>query len=128
MEASAGPHKLRVSNAGSGTFWAAYELRSYRHREGPNLDIQTEGYLLLWARNPQSISLCAKEGRELERQSGGRLTLKGVWEGRYSVTWRDTVTNEVVLRGEAETNGGRLVVDVPAITRSAAARINRAGP
>jgi hypothetical protein len=125
----AGPHKIRVSNAGSGTFWTAYELGNYRRREGPDLDIQgiqTDDYVLLWARNPQFIWLCAKEGRKPEPQPEGRLALKGVRDGRYSVTWRDTVTNEVLLEREVKAEGGRLVVDTPAITRSAAARVVQA--
>lgn len=32
----AGAHRIRVSNTGSGTFWAAYELGNYRLREGPD--------------------------------------------------------------------------------------------
>ena len=46
-------------------------------------------------------------------------------DGRYSVTWRDTTTNDVVLETDANADNGRLRVDTPAITRSAAARIVR---
>jgi len=127
----AGVHRIRISNAGSGTFWTAYELGNYRLRQGPDLEIQglqTDDYILLWARNPQFIWLCAREGRKPERQPGGRLTLKDVRSGRYSVTWRDTITNDVVLEADANAQNGRLSVDTPAITRSAAARIVRIVP
>ncbi len=93
MPIEAGDHRIRVGNAGSGTFWAAYELGNYRLREGPDLQIQglqTDDYLLLWARNPQFIWLCAREGRKAQPQPPGRLTLKGARDGRYSVTWRYT--------------------------------------
>jgi len=46
----AGVHRIRVSNAGSGTFWTAYELGNYGLREGPDLEIQglqTDDYILL---------------------------------------------------------------------------------
>ena len=124
----AGAHRIRVSNTGSGTFWAAYGLGHYRLREGPDLDIQglqTDDYILLWARNPQFIWLCAREGRNPEPRPQGRLTLKNVRDGRYSATWRDTITNDVVLEADANAENGRLTVDTPAVTRSAAARIVR---
>ena len=127
----AGTHRIRVGNAGSGTFWAAYELGNYRLREGPDLEIQglqTDDYILLWARNPQFIWLCAREGRKPEPQPQGRLTLKNVRDGRYSVTWRDTVTNDVVLETDANADNGRLMVGTPAVVRSAAARIVRTAP
>jgi hypothetical protein len=126
---AAGAHRLRVSNAGSGTLWAAYELENYRLRVGPDLDLQglqTEDYVLLWARNPQFIWLCAREGRKPEPQPEGQLTLKNVHDGRYSFTWRDTTTNEVLLDGEATAADGLLRLDTPAVTRSAAARLERA--
>ncbi len=123
---AAGSHRIRIGNAGSGAFWTAYELAHYRLRKGPDLEIQglqTHDYILLWARNPQFIWLCAREGREPEPQPEGRLTLKNVREGRYSVTWRDTITNDVVLEGQASAEKGRLTLDTPPVVRSAAARI-----
>jgi len=72
--------------------------------------------------NASFIWLCAREGRT---QPEGRLTLKNVRDGRYSVTWRDTITNDVLFESDAITENGRLTVDTPAVTRSAAARIVR---
>ena len=87
--------------------------------------LQTDDDILLWARNPQLIWLCAGKGRKPEPQPEGRLTLKNVRDGRYSVTWRDTITNDVVLESDANTENGRLTVDTPVVTRSTAARIVR---
>ena len=84
--------------------------------------LQTDDYILLWARNPQFIWLCAREGRT---QPEGRLTLKNFRDGRYSVTWRDPITNDVVLESDVNAENGRLMVDTPAVTHSAAARIVR---
>jgi len=53
------------------------------------------------------------------------LTLKNVRDGRYSVTWRDAITNGVVLQTKANVENGRLTLDTPAVTHSAAARIVR---
>ncbi|NLX99188.1 MAG: DUF5060 domain-containing protein [Rhodopirellula sp.] len=124
----AGAHRIRVGNAGSGTFWTAYELGNYRLRQGPDLEVQglqTDDYLLLWARNPQFIWLCAREGRNPEPQPQGKLTLAGVADGRYSVVWRDTITGDVVLETATTAENGRFIVDTPAVHRSAAARIVR---
>ncbi len=63
-----------------------------------------------------------------EPQSQGRLTLKNVSDGRYSVTWRDTITNDIVLECDANAANGRLTIDTPAVIRSAAARIVRTSP
>ena len=112
----------------SGMLWTAYELANYRLRRGPDLEIQgmqADDYVLLWARDPQFIWLCMKEGRELTPQTEGRLTLKNVPDGRYDVEWRETTTNDVLLEAKAEAREGRIQLDTPAITRSAAARLDR---
>ena len=36
---AAGEHTMTVKNAGTGTMWSGYELRNFRHREGPDLDV-----------------------------------------------------------------------------------------
>ena len=126
----AGVHRISIKNAGSGAFWIAYELDNYRFCEGPDLEIQglqTDDYILLWARNPQFIWLCAREGRRPQPQPAGRLTLKDVTDGRYSVIWRDTVTGKIIGQDTASARNGQLTLKVPAITNSAAARVARTG-
>ena len=87
------------------------------------LGLQTDDYLLLWARNPQYIWIYDREGRKPNRQEPGRLTLAAVSDGRYSVLWRETTTGEVLSQEEVTAAGGRLVLRSPAITRSAVARL-----
>jgi hypothetical protein len=102
------------------------ELANYLRREGPDLEVlglQTDDYLILWARNPQYVWLYDREGRKPTRQEPGALTLSGVTDGKYSVQWRETTTGESLGEAEATASGGRLVLRTPAITRSAAAKL-----
>jgi hypothetical protein len=125
----AGEHTLTVRNGGSGAFWTGYELRKFRRREGPDLDvvgIQCEDHILLWLRNPQFIWIYAREGRHPEAREAGVLTLSDVNDGRYSVTWWETTTGEVLAEGHVEANNGKIEIPTPAITRSAAAKMVKA--
>jgi hypothetical protein len=74
---------------------------------------RTDDYILLWARNPQFVWLLAREGRKPETRPDGRLTLKNVRNGRYSVRWRETITNDVVLETDVNADNGRLTVGTP---------------
>ena len=127
----AGEHTIVTSNAGTGMLWTGYELCNYRRREGPHLDvagIYTDDHLLLWLRNPEFIWVYAREGRRPKERDGGLLALKGVSDGAYSVTWRETTTGEVLARTTVETRGGKLTLVTPKVTRSAVAKlVKRAG-
>jgi len=128
---AAGQRTIEVTNAGGGTLLTAYELRNYLRREGPDLDvlgIETEDYVLLWVRNPQFIWIYDREGRQLEEQPEGLLTLSNAPPGAFSVTWWETTTGEVLARQVARSTAGRLTVPVPKITRSAAAKLVRLSP
>jgi hypothetical protein len=124
----AGQRTVEVANAGEGSLWTAYELRDYLRREGPDLDvmgIQTQDYILLWARNPQFIWIYDREGRKLSEQPEGLLTLSNAPQGTFSVTWWETTTGDVLRRQTTRTTGGRMTLSVPKITRSAAAKLVR---
>ena len=126
----AAKHEVTVMNAGTGSFWTAYELRDFRRREGPDLDVAgicCDYYILLWLRNPQSIWIYAREGRELAEREEGLLTLEGVRDGTYSVRWLETTTNSVLAQTSAAAERGRLTLETPRITRSAVAKLVR-GP
>ncbi len=128
---TAGRHQIEVSNAGTGGLWTAYELQNYRHREGPDLDamgMETDDTILLWVRNPQFIWIYDRESRTLEEQDEGLLTLRDVSEGEYSVVWRETTTGEVLARHVAATDGDRLTLATPRITRSAVAKLVKLSP
>ncbi|MEW6354821.1 MAG: DUF5060 domain-containing protein [Planctomycetota bacterium] len=127
----AGHHEIEVLNTGTGQILTAYELTKFIRREGPDLDvmgIQTDDILLIWTRNPQFIWIYDKEGRKLEEQEAGILTLKDVPDGQYSVTWCETTTGEVLARQAAKSNGGRLTLATPPITRSAVAKLWKTMP
>ncbi|MDH7568307.1 MAG: DUF5060 domain-containing protein [Armatimonadota bacterium] len=125
LPVSAGKHEVEVRNAGTGAFHTAYELRRYVRRTGPDLEVMglhCEDYLLLWARNPQFIWIFDREGRALEEQGEGLLTLSGVADGNYAVTWWETTTGEALARQTARAAGGKISLRTPPITRSAAAK------
>lgn len=126
VPAKAGRHEIQVANAGTGVIYTAYELANYLRREGPDIEVlglQTDDYLVLWARNPQFVWLYDREGRKPDRQESGLLTLAGISNGRYSVEWRETVTGERLAQGEVTATDGRLVLRTPAITRSAVVKL-----
>jgi hypothetical protein len=125
---AAGQREVQISNAGGGSLLTAYELQNYFRREGPDLDVygmQAEDYVLLWVRNPQFNWIYDREGRKLEEQPEGLLTLSDAPPGAFSVTWWETTTGEVLARRVERTAGGRLTLVAPKITRSAAAKLVR---
>jgi hypothetical protein len=106
-------------------------LQNYLHREGPDLEVmgtQADDHILLWARNPQFIWIYDREGRELEEQDEGLLTLSDVPDGEYSVVWWETTTGEVLARRVATAEANSLTLLTPRITRSAAAKLTKLGP
>jgi len=126
VDVVAGRHDIEVSNVGTGGLWTGYELQNYLYREGPDLEVigmQTDDYILLWARNPQFIWIYDREDRQLEEQDEGLLTLNDVSDGKYSVVWRETTTGEVLARRIAATDGDHLTLLTPRITRSAVAKL-----
>ena len=132
---TSGRHNIEISNVGTGerwkgSLWTGYELQNYVYREGPDLEVigmQTDDYILLWARNPQFIWIYDREGRELEEQDEGILTLSGVSDGKYSVVWRETTTGEVLARRVVAADGC-LTLLTPRITRSAVAKLAKLNP
>jgi hypothetical protein len=125
---AAGEHRVEISNTGGGSLLTAYELSNYLKREGPDLDVygmQTEDYVLLWVRNPQFNWMYDREGRQLEEQPEGFLTLSRAPAGAFSVAWWETTTGDVLARQVARSEGGRLTLATPKITRSAAAKLVR---
>lgn len=124
----AGSHRLTVANSGAGVLITAYELQRFRRREGPDLDIAgrfCEDVILLWLRHPQFIWLCQREGRQPAPQAEGLLTLAGVADGAYAVTWLETTTGETLGTGTVQARAGRLALPTPAIARSAVAKLVR---
>lgn len=125
---SAGVHRIAISNSGSGALWTAFELQRFRRRDGPDLDVagqSCDDTLLLWLRNPQFIWLCRREGRQPTAQPRGMLTLGGIADGSYAVTWIETTTGETLATGAAESRAGRMTLPTPPVTRSAAAKLVR---
>lgn len=124
----AGRHEVTLTNTGTGSVWTAYELQGFRRREGPDLDVAgmwCNDHILLWLRNPQFIWIYAREGRALVEQEEGLLTLEGVRDGTYTVSWRETTTNSVLAEGRVHAEAGRLTLGTPRITRSAVAKLVR---
>jgi hypothetical protein len=129
---AAGARQITVANAGSGALWTAYEMRNYRRREGPDLDVEgmlCDTHILLWLRNPQFIWLCQREGRTLTAQPEGLLTLSGIAAGVYAITWIETTTGEH-LDGTSTVSAvdGHLTLPTPPVTRSAVAKLVRNPP
>ncbi|MGQ9635190.1 MAG: DUF5060 domain-containing protein [Bryobacteraceae bacterium] len=127
----AGDRSIRVSNIGAGRFWTGYEVRHYRLREGPALNvigIQTDDHILLWLRNPEFIWIFDREGRKLEEQPEGSLVLHNAPPGEFVATWWETTTGELLGRQTAKTVKETLVLSTPRITRSAVAKLVRITP
>jgi hypothetical protein len=124
----AGDRRIEVSNAGAGRFWTGYEIRNYRLREGPALNVvgmQTDDYILLWARNPDFIWICDREGRELQEQPEGLLVLRNAPAGEFVVMWLETTDGRLLSVQTARSNNGYLTLLTPRIRRSAVAKLFR---
>ena len=126
-----GRHTLTVRNAGKGTLWTGFELTRFRRREGPDLDVygmQCSDIILLWLRNPQFIWIYRREGRKVRPQPEGILTLSGVPDGTYRVSWVDTVADRDLGMTDVTASDGTLTLRTPRITHSAAGKIRRMTP
>lgn len=125
---AAGPRRIGVANGGTGALWTAFELRRFRRREGPDLDVAGQccaDHILLWLRHPEFIWLCQREGRRPAPQPEGVLTLEGVADGSYAVTWVETTTGATLATGSADAIDGRMDLPTPKVDRSAAAKLVR---
>jgi hypothetical protein len=130
-----GHHDFEISNIGGSALWTGYELQNYIYRKGPDLDVigmQTDDYILLWARNPRFIWIFEREKQEAGKiinelednlQDEGILTLSGISDGEYSITWWETTTGKVLSRRVENAKDNILTILTPKITRSAAAKI-----
>jgi ribonuclease HI len=64
---------------------------------------------------------------EPERVTGAKVTLTGVADGAWSITWWDTLSGKQMASGQATASGSKLVLEPPAFQADIAARLNRIG-
>ncbi len=120
-----GQHAITIENTGGSGFAAAYELRGFVYREGPDLEVrgqQTHDIILLWLKNPKFTWLQVRMGIEPQEQPAGKLVLANVPDGIWVGEWLDTVENKWIKRSVAESRNGILNIETPPIRRSIAVR------
>jgi hypothetical protein len=62
---------------------------------------------------------------EPERVTGAKVTLTGVADGAWSITWWDTLSGKQVAAGQATASGSKIVLEPPAFQADIAARLSR---
>jgi len=128
VEIAGGDHTIRVANAGGGSITTAFELTNYVRRNGPNLEVrgmQTEDYILLWLKHPEFNWMYRRMGIHTDEQPAGRLTLRGVPDGKWSAQWMDTVEALPVGQETVLSKNGVLVLKTPPTAKSVAVRLQR---
>ena len=121
-----GPHTITIENTGGGYLAAAYELRGFVRRDGPDLEVrglQTRDIILLWLKNPKLTWLNGRMGIEPQEQPSGKLVLANVPDGVWVAEWLDTIENRWLQRSVEQAVNGKLSIETPPISRSVAARL-----
>ena len=125
----AGSHTIRVANTGGGSMTTAFELTNYVRRTGPNLEVrglQTDDYLLLWLKHPEFNWMYQRMGMQPEEQPAGRLTLRGVPDGKWNAQWTDTVEARLVGQETVISKDGNMVLKTPPTAKSVVVRLQLA--
>jgi len=131
IDVPAGAHTIRVANTGGGTIATAFELTNYVRRNGPNLEvrgIQTDDYILLWLKHPEFNWMYRRMGMTSEEQPTGRLTLRNIPDGTWSVTWIDTVEACPIRQDKVASKDGSLLLSTPPTAKSVVGRLLRQTP
>lgn len=126
IDVPAGFHTIRVGNTGGGTVATAFELTNYVRRDGPNLEVrglQTDDYILLWLKHPEFNWMYRRMGLASDEQPAGRLILRRVSDGAWSVLWLDTVEARPIRRRTVISKNGTLALQTPPTAKSVAARL-----
>jgi hypothetical protein len=114
-----------------GTITTAFELTNYVRRNGPNLEVrgmQADDYILLWLKHPEFNWMYRRMGMTTDRQPAGRLTLKHVSNGEWSVNWIDTIQARTIRQDRVTAENGILVLPTPPTAKSVVARLQRQTP
>lgn len=125
---SSGMHRIRVANAGGGSFVTAFELRSYIDRKGGHLEVrglQCDDYILLWLKNQKFTLLHELMDENLTPQPAGTLELQDVSNGRWVAEWMNTVDGRAIKTELVESADHRLVLSTPMVEKSVAVRLQR---
>ncbi len=129
VEIPAGSHTIRVANTGGGSITTAFELTNYVRRNGPNLEVrglQTDDYVLLWLKHPEFNWMYRRMGQQTEEQPAGRLTLRGVPDGKWDAQWTDTIEARPVGQETVPSRDGILVLRTPPTAKSVVVRLHAA--
>jgi hypothetical protein len=127
VEIPAGNHTIRVANTGGGSILTAFELTNYVRRTGPNLEVrglQTDDYLLVWVKHPEFNWMYRRMGLQTEEQPAGRLTLRGVPDGKWDAQWTDTVEARPVGQETLTSKDGILALRTPPTAKSVVVRLH----
>ncbi|HAM11395.1 MAG: hypothetical protein A2X04_12245 [Bacteroidetes bacterium GWF2_41_9] len=121
-----GSHTIIVENAGGGSFQTAFELRNYKLKEGPDLEVrglQSDDYILLWIKNQKYTLLHELAGIGFSQQPEGVLELKNVADGSWMAEWVNTIDARVLKTELVQSKGGRMILNTPAVNESIAVRL-----
>jgi hypothetical protein len=123
-----GSHTIQVANTGGGSFVAAYGLKNYLLKNGPDIEVrglQADDYILLWLKNPKYTVLHELMKIKFDQQPAGRLELKDVPDGSWTAEWVNTINAKPVRTELVRSTKNRLVLITPEIGESVAVRLHR---
>lgn len=129
-----GKHTVRVVNDGRDWLFVAYTLTDYRRRNDPGIQVYglvaekaTAGQpaALVWVKNERYNWYFHNQGEELRPVPPSRFTLAGLPDGQYEVQWWDTYQGKVTRREQAQSQGGRLVLQPGELLKDVACKVVR---
>lgn len=123
-----GSHLIVIENAGGGSFQTAFELRYYKLKEGPNLEVrglQADDYILLWIKNQKYTLLHELATIGFTHQPEGVLELKNIADGSWMAEWVNTIDASTLKIELVESKGNKLVLNTPEVNESIAVKLER---
>lgn len=123
-----GPHTIKISNTGGGSFVTAFELKKFLLRNGPDIEargLQTDDFILLWLKNPKYTVLHEMVGIEFKEQPEGSLVLSNVPDGSWKAEWVNTINAESIRSEIVLSSKGKLLLKTPSIRESVAVRLEK---
>lgn len=123
---SKGPHTVTVANTGGGSFFAAFELRNYLLKDGPDIEVrglQTDDYILLWLKNPKYTVLHELMKIGIKAQPAGTLVIKNVPDGTWIAKWVNTINASIVKTELVKSSKQMIVLSTPAMDKSIAIKL-----
>jgi len=127
-----GEHAVELANEGDDWMgiprYTFYGCRDPRYPDLECLGLRTRSEALLWVHDRKSTWEADRAGLALPDWSGVRLSLVGLRDATYEVTWWDTRRGDPVQVAQAQCVGEELPLVAPLFSADIAAHIQRLAP